>query len=263
MPEDTSHPERIRTLFERYRGLALNLGFILYLIFLNPWVVYQLRLIVVKEISSPLWGWFLIGLMLAELIAIHLKYPAVRTRLQKARPQQTMGGLFLIGIWIAHMLVNVLLGLAAMQAFGINHRSDKDLFLIVILAATLKELYLLFYLMYMDKKTRPDVERRTYKREMWLDLVFFVYTCIGFSATWELMFGDLKLDTDLSMALFISAAFMFVFFLFYLPLRMLYLIEEWYVTKGTPAFRLTLLSLLLTYVGVLIPLWVGWLQKAG
>jgi hypothetical protein len=171
----------------------------------------------------------------------------VRLRLQNARPQQTMGGIFLFGIWIAHMLVNVMLSLAAMQAFGINHKSDKDLFLIVILASTLKELYLLFYLMYMDKKTRPDVAQRTYKREMWLDLIFFVYTCIGFSATWELTFGDLTLDPDFSMALFMSFAFILVF----------------YLTKGTPAFRLTLLSLLLTYVGVLIPLWVGWLQKAG
>jgi hypothetical protein len=263
MLETISAIQRIIAIYENKRNLVLNLAFCVYLATLNPLITHQLRLIVVREQPNPLWACIIWALIIAEFFAIHIRYPAMRLRIQQSRSVQGMGGTFLILLCIAHLLVNMILVLAALQAMNINLENNKSAFTIVLIFSCFKEVYLLFYLMLLDMKVKPWRAERAGRLSGGLDLVFLIYACLGFSATWELTFGDQVLGMELDTALVLSAILLVVFCLFFLPLRLMALIEEWYVTRGTPAFRRTLLNMLVAYLGLMLPMWIRWFSYGG
>jgi hypothetical protein len=257
MPEPTTPLKKLFSLYERNRGLALNLLFCLYLATLNPWVTHQLRLIVLPQQANPVWAYVIWGLIAIEFLAIHLKYPEIRWHIQQAKGQRYLGGWFLIFLCLAHMVLNIVLAVVALGALGITGSGEDGTFPIVIMISTLKEFYLLFYLLMMGRDVKKWRVERAERIRGVLDLVFLAYACFGFSATWNMIFGDVLFDPGLSLAIQLSIVLFLIFCLLYLPLRLMALIEEWYVTKGTPAFIHTLINIGVAYVGLMLPMWVG------
>jgi len=242
----------------RWEGLGFNLICGLYFLFFSPLVIATVRSGLGDdsgEGASGFWlGILLLLAMGAEIWALPEKLKFVRTAMRQRNPELgTSTGL--IYLWIFHATVTIILLAIAARELGadvLKKGEDQDLpgwFLTLIILSVLKELYLLFAMwgMFDGNEIHPRYVRPK-KREWVCDILLIFYACLAYSCTWG-MVSETSLERSHPVMLVINiVASSLIFLIFYLPMRIPYLQEEWSEMKGAGDFFRWLFSLLMALV---------------
>lgn len=208
-------------------GLFYNLICGAYFLLLSPLVVRAGRRGIDSDGASPApWlGLLLLGVMALEVYALPAKMKQVQAAIRAHGEGAELpdgAGFFL---WMFHAVISIILTFTALNALGfpITEQSEPPWWMaLLIMGTVLKELYLLFTLT-PSKGSAPTPVAGSWP----VDAILVAYTCLAYSATWEIITVPLDLQggnvamTGLNLLL---GALLFL--LFYLPLRIPYFLEE-------------------------------------
>ena len=242
-------------------GIIFNLAFGIYFLFFKDWLLEALRITMNYEQKNYIIAIIFAIVSILEVLGYFLKLPLMKKRLapdifkigvidgDKKSVEETLSR-FTFLVWICHSVVGIIIGFWIIQ--GINPEaiissgdaedfSLKDFFLLVyIIIILIKELILLFLL--MGRVLVESVEL-TEKDEIlffldtkieWLaDFFIFTFSIIAFTTTWEFMVyqGTTISSSNFILTLINVICATILFFIFYLPSRMIYLIEELLLIK--------------------------------
>jgi len=242
----------------RWEGVVFNLICGGYFLFLSPLVISTVRSGLgddTGEVAPAFWlGILLLLAMGAEIWALPEKLKFVRTAMRQRNPEMEVNT-GLIFLWIFHATVTIiLLGIAARELGADVFTKGKEhslpgWFLTLIILSVLKELYLLLAMwgMFDGKEIDPRYVRPK-QREWICDILLILYACLAYSSTWG-MVSETSLERS-NPVMFVINIFTssLLFLIFYLPMRIPYLQEEWSEMKRPGQFFRWLVSLLMAVV---------------
>ena len=208
-------------------GHAVSLGFYLFAVFAAPPLARAMK----EGLASPepLWG---VGLVLCAVVMLEPVGAFWKVRFLRRRnleegfePEGEMLGLGSVVV-IGHMVVTVLVGMAALDCLGLAGEGANDnwtgggvLFLVG------KDLLAFF------ATGGPSVSRELpgHWKERLADVFLLAFSCVAYSVWWQVLFdlGDLASQT-VGMKVALAILLGGVFALFYLPMRLPFVLEECY-----------------------------------
>ena len=209
------------------RENATSLGFYLYAVFAAPPLAKALQagLADAQTVAWP--GLLLLGVLLLEPVGLRWKVLFLRRRNRDEgfEPQGSMLGLGSATV-IGHMIVATLVGMAALDCLGLAGEGANDnwagggvLFLVG------KDLLALF------ATGGPSVSRELpgHWKERLADFLLLAFSCVAYSVWWQVLFdlGDVASQT-VGMKVALAILLGGVFALFYLPMRLPFVLEECY-----------------------------------
>lgn len=222
---------RLKTLFYEQRGIFFNALFLVFLLALQPLLLRRMDAVINHDRRDVLVGSLLLLVMVLETLGIWLKVPGVMKRLLERDPERNPAGFFFFAVWALHTVLSALLLFPFLKSFGLDENETMGLVLLVLVV--LKELVLLGYLMIGagNRATRllpMDLSRA----ELAGDFLLFMFAAVAFSATWGVISPGVQVSQG-NFVLTVVNAFGagLIFLILFLPLRMVYVIEEWN-TKG-------------------------------
>lgn len=206
-----------------------------YFLFLAPHVVALVRRDaepVANETGPAVWlGVLLLAATLLEIRSLPEKLRFVRAALGDRNPGDG-GSVALFFLWMFHAAISCLVVVLAAREFGADvnvHDGTPDFpnwlsFLMPVVV--IKELYLLLSIWSSGKPSSEHRYIRPNASEFFHDVVLVSYACLAYSATWGLVAGD-SLGGDNGFEVALNACIAGILFLiFYLPMRIPYLLEE-------------------------------------
>jgi hypothetical protein len=250
----------MRFLFAN-RGVVFNAVFFIYIFTLQWPLLNAVARVMEQGQTAPLLGLVLIVVTFAELVGIHLKLPVLNHRIGKRKIKHFW--LFFI-IWVFHIVVNMMLVLFGMSAFGLSPSSERLAWIPIGFAffVVIKELYLLFYFAFKPRIKNLAEPHKLALRELCGDALIFVWSAVAFTVTWvyaAVQTPILRGNIVYVIAQLAGAAFLFL--MMFLPLRLLQFYEDWSLprTRGQKLWGwLTLLANVTAAMGVMvfnIPRW--------
>lgn len=209
-------------------GMLFNVLSAAYFAFLSPLIVKaSLESIHGKNSFIPWLGIALIIISVLEVYAFPKKMKYVQKSINVNKSESGINSMIL---WFLHMVVSIVIFFMTLSAFGYNidELGDNTWFALVIFAIVIKELYLLISIMGLDDKNENLTKyKRPNKKEWILDLILLIYAWLAYTVTWGSISANGNMDKD-NVPMYIVNLFAasMLFLIFYLPLRIPYLIEE-------------------------------------
>ncbi len=229
MSKNLSRPEPIDKSY-RWEGLIFNGVCILYFIFLSPKIAKVASSAMRDPDARPIWlGIILIVITLLEIYALPVKMRFVRWAIRKHGDKGNSG----MVLWMFHAVLSIIILFTIAGSFGLKIGSgegetDIPWWMSLLLVATvIKELaFLMFMLGSGDDLPKGKYERPSVKERL-IDLVLVIYACLGYTVIWGSITIGLSMERQ-NTPMYIINLFVagLLFLVFYLPLRIPYLIEE-------------------------------------
>lgn len=232
-------------------GWVFNIICVFYFIFLSPIILNaSVQNINNKESFIPWLGITIIILSVLEVYAFPKKMKFVHHAvLSQGRKIKSV-----LVLWMFHALVSIVIFMMSLSAFGYempNKDNDKEfdwwvgiLFFVIVI----KELYLLASLIggnNEDKELEKKYSRPNNK-EWFIDIILLAYACISYTICWETMVQNMDTsEQNIIMQIVYLFVMSILFFVFYLPLRIPYYVEEIALFKNSRDLLLFIGSLLL------------------
>lgn len=248
-----SAPRRLRPA-SRHEGLVFNLLCGAYFLLVSPHVVEVARrgMEPAANRSGPaLWlGVLLLLASLLEVRALPEKLRFVHFAIRDRKPGDG-GSIALFFLWMFHAVISVLVVVLAAREFGadVDTRDgtpDFPMWLSALMpVVVIKELYLLITIWGPGRELPASRYARPRSAERFHDAVLIAYACLAYSVTWGMVSenalgGSNPMETAVN-----TLAASLLFLMFYLPMRIPYLLEEWSFLE-TRADRLRFAASLLT-----------------
>ena len=234
-------------------GFIFNLLSALYFMFIAPFIGKISNSVLTESSINYGLGIGLIMLSVMEVIVLPKKMKFVNAAL-KAHSKESSNGIFYL--WIFHAIVSVIISMMSLEAFGIDiqDKANNTLFGAIMMIVVLKELYILFML--MDLEGENEKYSRPNNKEIRYDIILLLYSWIAYTVTWEnISYNSTSMNKDdLPMYIVNLIAAGIVFLIFYLPIRIPYLVEEIALLKSYNEKLKFYTSLLLVLASVLFSL---------
>lgn len=209
---------------------GIVLSFYLYALGLAPRLAEMLK----GGLSSPepqwLPGIILLGVVLLEPVGLHWKLRFLRRRNQENgfEPQGSMAGIFYTAA-IGHMILTLFLGMMALDAWGAVGEGADDAspwWGAVIVLLILKE----FGELLLSAGSGLAREAPGHWKEHLADLLLLAYGCTAYTAWWGVLIElDALVWTSWLEQVFLMPVFAGLFLFFYLPMRLVFLLDEHYL----------------------------------
>ena len=226
----------------KQRGVLFNLFFLLYMLSLQPILLREVSWVIERGRLNPILGWLMVIVSVLETIGIFLKTPAVAKRLDLAKrvgEAEKAGTGFVFLVWIFHTVIAVCLLMLAFQAFGVwSTGSEDEISLtaaLIMFGLITKEIVILLYWMIkfapepedQRKESTAEQWRKMTRREIAGDIALFIFAAVAFTSIWEYIAINTPIETGNIFYMLLQYALAgFLCLLFYLPIRSLYIFEE-------------------------------------
>ncbi|NCA82289.1 MAG: hypothetical protein EOM72_06035 [Opitutae bacterium] len=210
------------------REHATTLGFYLYALFAAPPLARALK----AGLADPqpvVWpGLLLLGVLLLEPFGLRWKMLFLRRRNRDEgfEPQGEMLGLGSVTV-IGHMIVAVLVGLVALDCLGLaGEGANPNWMAGMALGLVFMDLVAFFSSGGQDVSREPP----GHWKEGLADVLLLAFGCVAYTVWWQGFFdlGDLAAQS-LGMKIALAILLGGVFALFYLPMRVPFVLEECYL----------------------------------
>ncbi len=208
-----------------------------------------------EDVFMPWFGFVLIAISILEIYAFPKKMKYVHLAIQERGGNSGSGFL----LWMFHAVISILLVMMALQSFGYDISPENDStpwwMMLLLFATVIKELFFLFFIWGIEENISKKKYKRPNKKEWILDLILLAYMCIAYSVTWETITYNTPMEKDnLVMYILNIVVASMLFLMFYMPLRIPYLLEEMAGIKTTKDVLIFISSILLVLVPVIAAL---------
>lgn len=232
---------KLKSLFYEQRGVFFNALFLVYLTTLQPLLLRRMDAVINRDQRDVFVGTLILLIMVMETLGIWLKVSGVMQRLRERAPERNPAGLFFFAVWALHTVLSALLLFPLLKSFGLDQSEAVGMVLLILVV--LKELVLLGYLMIGAENRATRLFPKDLSRsELAGDLLLFLFAAVAFSATWGVISPGVPVFKG-NLALILVNAFGagLIFLILFLPLRMVYVIEEWNTRGYAPWLVVTVL----------------------
>jgi hypothetical protein len=205
-----------------------SLAFYLYAILVAPPLARALKSGLADPQPQRVLGLFLLGVLLFESVGVRWKIHFLRRRNADSGfvPQGPMLGIFSAAV-IGHMIVTAVVGMLLLDCLGLAGSEVNPKWLgLGIIALMSKEFITLFSSGGQSVAREPP----GHWKEHAADLAMLAYGCVAYTAWWQGLFdlGDVAAESwamKLTLLPFLGGLFVFL----YLPMRLPFLLEEYYL----------------------------------
>ncbi|MBP7737082.1 MAG: hypothetical protein KA369_13980 [Spirochaetes bacterium] len=241
------------------RGIAFDLMFCLYLFFLEPLLLPELK----SYVDHPYTGmrptyWIallLIAALLCEVPGIYLKFKAIGEKMLKrglGKPGQRIWLKWGFIIYLFHAAVFLLVIMSAFRALGLTFRGDKNLFRLALISYLAIEGCITYFIFSAKIPERP----RTHALIMNIlgETCLFIFGTIAFTVTWRLMpLSIMKASSGIETALSLFFASI-LFLMFYLPCNLGTVFDHFLTAISRRQVLYRVASLVLVVAAALYPM---------
>jgi len=243
------------------KGAVFNLVFSFLILVVGPWYIKEVKLVKEFEDTSLVIALLLLLGVLAEPWALYIK---IRSIYASTNVKRDLTGRF-IYLWMAHCVVTVLTVLTMAYAMpGSLKWINMPLFWLI----GTKELVFLFFLLNFgivdldeNGKEIKKVNKISNRKIFLADILLSVYAFLAFGVTWQSVgatgFLQGTMNELADSVLFRLFTYTFMFFMLYYPIRLAQFIEEWLSNRTKQQKRYYYLSLLVTMISCIGPLFAG------
>lgn len=238
------------------RGIAFDLLFCLYIVFLEPLLLPELRLYLNQSYTykrPSYWIAFLIiAAMLCEVPGIYLKFQAIGEKMLKAGLGKTGKGIWLRGgfvIYLFHAAVGIVVAMSAFRAFGLTFHENENLFRLLFISYLVWE-GIITYFIFSAKI--PDGKRpRALIKNIAGETCLFIFGTIAFTITWR---TNPVVITDFSSGSMLAMLFASILFLmFYLPCNLATVYDNFLTATSRRQVFYRIGSIILVVMAALFP----------
>lgn len=225
------------------RGIVFNLALLAYILIVQHPLLYAVIRAYERGRTNYFLGALMIFLIIAEKIGIHLKLPVLNYRL---RGNKTRHWWAIFIIWVFHIIINTMLLINAYTFFGWDLGAENAHWALLIgpFAVVIAELYILIYFFLKPRVKKVDNPCKLMIREFTGDAIIFVWSAVTFTTTWVYLTSQPFIGSGSFWFVLIQLlGVALIFLMMFLPLRLLYLYEEW----SQPVTRKRRLWLWLTF----------------
>ncbi len=211
------------------RGIVFNGFFLLYIVLIQPLILPALYGAINFEETYIVIGVLMLIAIVVETIGIYWKSKVIGSR---KSPEAEFGWLFML-VWMFHAVVSIIVYMWALETFGVEitgdgqpHWSIYGCIFIVI-----KELAILFILILSDTSKKKSMSTA---KELVADFFLLFFACIAYTSTWEAVTNQpgMKLsEYGAGEAALYAGVAGLIFLIFFIPIRMVHVIEDLYSMK--------------------------------
>ena len=212
----------------RSHGTWFNLIFVGYALLVQPVLLAATSTVLLDDGTNVVIGLLLSLAIVLETIGLFWKIPHVQARLGVNADTQTMGEIMMV--WVLHTVLTVVLGIAAMQAFGISIDDGGWIPPAVMMGLVIKEIAVLGVL------TMKPAKMYDRAKEIHADIALAIFACIAYTGFWEVLahsFGSVFETYSGFEAYLQLSVSIFIFFIAFLPTRFGFFYED-ALTQRTP-----------------------------
>jgi len=216
------------------RFIMMNIAFALYAALVPPLILPFLRETTKNYFmgANPFIGALILVALAVELPALYYRLRQIGQRILSLHPERAGSSMeipWIIPVALLHTAVGVSATMFAFRSFGLDFDRNEGMLRLFLLTAIARECYV-FFLLFTRKvpgKPAPTGRLATFLTDAGL----FVFTCVVFTATWQVIPAAVNRDASLgaSIALFVVSAILFL--MFYLPCNMA-AFAEWFVLNS-------------------------------
>ena len=207
------------------RGHALALGFYLYAFLLAPPLARVMKAGLAQ--SEPMWipGFLVMAVVLLEAVGVRKKvlFLRRRNRDEHFEPQGPLLGLVSVTV-IGHMVVSAIVGMMALDGWGLTGgESDPAWAGAARVLLVFKDLAVFFW----TGGTAVSREAPGHWKEHLADGLLLAFGCVAYTAWWGALFDLGEIASEgWAMKAALAPLLGGVFLLFYLPMRLPFVLEE-------------------------------------
>jgi uncharacterized membrane protein YidH (DUF202 family) len=214
-------------------GLVFNLLNAFYFYSIAPVISKIFLQDIYNDKHKVVWfGVFIFLLMLLETYAFLKKLDTIHSNYGKS----DIGAGFIF-LWMLHWGIAIFTLFLGLSAMGYNVLQHIDMgnthwsISLLVFAISIKEIILLLKLMNIDSEDSiPKKHQKSIKQNNWIiDIILIMYSWVAYTITWTAVskIGDTDMHKE-NLAMYVGNIIIvsFLFLLFYLPIRIPYLLEE-------------------------------------
>ncbi len=217
------------------RFAALNIIFSLYALFIQPLILPFLQDTANRGYTGSNYfaGALILSALAFEAPALYYRLGQIGQRILARRPKSAGTSIeipYFFLLVILHAGLGVMVMMFAFRSFGFGFHTDEWMFRLFFLLALAREgviIYLLF-----SRKVPETPESPNMMKSILADAGILMFTCVTFTATWEVIPPAVNHDASLLMSLVLFFFSGILFLMFYLPCNMAYLVEDLLLLRG-------------------------------
>lgn len=247
----------IKDFFIRNRALVFNGLFFIYMFTGQIPLVNAVARIMEEGQRNLIVGFILIAVTFAEVVGIHLKLPVLNSRIGE-RKLKRLGWFFII--WVFHIVVNMMVTIVGLQAFGgwLGAETVTNLGVGFAFFVVIKEIYLLIYFVLRPKIKKGTDPGKHQIRELVGDVLIFTWSVIAFTTTWVYMASQGFIRPgNAGYVLIQLLGACFIFLMLFLPLRLVQFYEDWSLPRTRRQKLFSWLSFAVNVIGAMIFLYLS------
>lgn len=215
------------SILSRLRGHAATAGFYLYALLAAPPLARALKAGLAEERTVAWPGLLLLGVVLLEPLGFHwkVKFLRRRNRDEGFEPEGSMLGIAAVTV-IGHMIVATLVGMAALDCLGLAGAGANPNWMAgVALGLVIRDFVAFFFAGGQDASREPP----GHWKEGLADVLLLAFGCVTYTVWWQALFdlGDVATES-VGMKIALAILLGGVFALFYLPMRVPFVLDECY-----------------------------------
>jgi hypothetical protein len=239
------------------RGIAFDVLFCLYIFFLEPLLLPELRLYVNQPYTYKRHAYWIAFILIVALVCgvpgIYLKFKAIGEKMLKAGLGKPGQGIWLkwgFIIYLLHTAVGLIVAISAFRACGLTIHENENLFRLLFITYLTLEGFITYFIFSakIPEMPRPHALIKNILGEICL----FIYGVIAFTVTWRI---NPIIITDFSLGSVLAIFFASVLFLmFYLPCNLATVYDNFLTATTRRQVFYRIASLILVVMAALYPL---------
>ncbi len=214
----------------RSHGTLVTAIFVIYALFVQGWLLPMFGFVIGDGYGGRIAGIILLTIFVLETVGIWIKAPEIYARLKGENKEQSIH-IFLV--WMFHLVVMSFLLNFGLEGLGIHHDSSEFLYGFVMAIGLIREIVLLVRIIMSEGATK----KHSGLNEIVADVFLTIFLCVGYTAIWETISANMQVELimdDILLSVVYVGITMILFLIFFLPLRMMYVLEDFLTirTKG-------------------------------
>jgi len=248
-----------------YRFIVVNFIFVAYVFFIEEQVLESLIRLVNEHKTNYFFGFLFLTIQFFELYALSIRRHILASyyffsdkRINTSNDIDYSQPNFIV-IWVFHTLVSVILSMNAMGFLGYDitagDSSNSLLPALILFLTVIKEIVVLVFLMSIEKK---DVKKISHVKELIVDFILILYASFAFTGTWVITISTGKPGLgghNIGISILYSIISFLIFLMFYLPINMSYMIEDFSFKKKQLQKYILIFSIFIAGMVSLLPLY--------